>query len=206
MKEIIIKFLQEKGLLAEGCTKLTISQTDEKGNEHSPVEMVSAIEEFMRQNPLTQVMLDVREFCETAGQEVHDTPVEMSDSLKTLRMKLIQEEGKELQDACDINDEIEERDAIIDLVYVEAGYVLQRGIHSKANEDWNNIHASNMSKFCQTEQEAKDTVSKQKRSNIDCEYVVAPTGLFVVKSKDEVIGVGKVLKSHLYTPAKLKKI
>lgn len=197
---VIVEALKNAGVLEAGFSKLKITTAD--GNE---VEMVSLIKKLFRNNPLLQVVEDVKEFCLMAGQEIQPYPKEMSQEMKQLRMSLIEEETKELRDACEVNDEIEERDGTGDTLYVLAGYALQRGIHSALSSDWNKIHASNMSKFPKNEEEAKDTVTHHKRMGVNCEKKQLEDGRWIVTSL-EPENKGKLLKSHLYSPVKLRKI
>jgi hypothetical protein len=138
---------------------------------------------------MEKIITDVLLFCETAG---HITKEKMTDSRKEFRMALIKEEVGELETALAADNKKEEVDAIIDSIYVLVGLAVERGYHKNLSEAWGKIQESNMSKFCETEEIAKDTVAHYKRRNQDCSYEQVGS-YWVVKRPD-----GKVLKSILW--------
>ena len=203
IKDVVINHFRKNGLLDSKSDQFKITFAgDSPAEQGVTIELVELVTNLMNENPLTKLILDVRNFCESGGQEVNDEPKPFDFELWKLRLSLISEEYNELKIASAEHDEIEERDAIIDLMYVISGYALQRGVHSKLNEDWNEIQKSNMSKFCEDLEDAKYTEASYKRQNVNCERVEMPNGKFVVKSLDSV-NKGKVLKSVRYRPAKL---
>jgi predicted HAD superfamily Cof-like phosphohydrolase len=58
--------------------------------------------------------------------------------------RLIKEEFTELFDAVAENDEVEEFDACLDLIYVVIGHMIQRGWDAQGG--WNEVQRSNMAK------------------------------------------------------------
>lgn len=197
VRKKLIQAFRESGLLAESATELTIVDAD--GKETKVIDMMV---EFMKNNALLQVVSDVNDFCVANDQIVrNDLSTEWSNEEKSFRLGLVAEEYKELAEANEENNSIEERDATIDLFYVLGGYNLQRGTAGSLSRDWKMVHDNNMTKICQTEEIARDTVAKQKRQLVDCAYFPTNSGFFVVKRKED----GKVLKPHTYTPVKLKE-
>jgi predicted HAD superfamily Cof-like phosphohydrolase len=190
----IIQAFIDKGLMAEGATKFIVTQ-----NGGDSVCIIDTMVEFMKNNALLQVVSDVRDFCDANDQTVRHLLEDWSEAERSFRMGLIKEETKELVDASLELNSVEERDAIIDSIYVLCGYSLQRGIAGSLSKDWKLVHNNNMTKICDSEETARDTVAKQKRQLVDCEYFPTKNGFFVVKRKED----GKVLKSHKYTPVKL---
>lgn len=75
-------------------------------------------------------------------------------------LSLIREEVSELEDAVKAHDLTETRDALADILYVVYGMAFRLGIN--ADEDFKQVHESNMSKFCATEEEAIQTVDNYK--------------------------------------------
>lgn len=71
-------------------------------------------------------------------------------------MSLIREEVSELESAVKEHDLVETRDALADILYVVYGMAFRMGIDADA--DFELVHASNMSKFCTSEEEAQKTV------------------------------------------------
>lgn len=72
-------------------------------------------------------------------------------------LSLIREEVSELEDAVKAHDLTETRDALADILYVVYGMAFRLGINADA--DFKLVHESNMSKFCNSEEEAIQTVS-----------------------------------------------
>ena len=60
----------------------------------------------------------VKLFMESFGQQVKSKPEFPSDDILKLRTDLIDEEVKELWDACDARDLVEIADALTDILYV----------------------------------------------------------------------------------------
>lgn len=117
-----------------------------------------------------------------------------------LRIDLIAEELKELQEAVDQGDMVEVADALCDLQYVLAGAVLEFGLGKQFKTLFDEVHRSNMSKACKTEEEANATINHYKTtSNVDA-YFKEIDSLFLVYRE----GDHKTLKSVNYSPADLK--
>lgn len=117
-----------------------------------------------------------------------------------LRVDLIAEELKELQEAIDKDDLVEVADALCDLQYVLAGAVLEFGLGTKFKTLFDEVHRSNMSKACKTVAEAERTIAHYKESQQVDAYYKEIEGLFLVYRK----GDDKTLKSVNYSPADLK--
>lgn len=71
-------------------------------------------------------------------------------------LSLIREEVSELDAAVKAHDLVETRDALADILYVVYGMAFRLGINADA--DFNLVHESNMSKFCTSLEEARETV------------------------------------------------
>jgi len=119
-----------------------------------------------------------------------------------LRIKLIREEFEEFVDACKTKDFGEARDAIADMLYVVYGAADAFGI--QADKDFDEVHSSNMSKLCYSEEEAMQTVQsyEQKYNKGDSPYdspyyyKLENQDKWVVKNRS----TGKALKSINYRP------
>lgn len=113
---------------------------------------------------------------------------------------LILEELAELKEAFQNNNVEEQKDAIVDLLWV----VLNWGYYNNLDLDdtIKKVSISNWSKFCSSEEEAIDTVNAYKSGThwakpneiIDCFYVKSNEH-WIVKRAD-----GKILKSINYKP------
>lgn len=144
----------------------------------------------------------VAEFHKTFKHPILNEPQIPSKERCALRVSLIAEELKELEQAIQDQDLVEVADALCDIQYVLSGAVLEFGLGEKFVTLFNEVQRSNMSKACLTEEEAKATVEHY-RSQKDTEsYYVEEDGKFLVYRK----GDNKTLKSINYSPADLKGI
>ncbi|RZL47810.1 MAG: hypothetical protein EOP00_10865 [Pedobacter sp.] len=147
-------------------------------------------------NALSQVA----EFHKTFKHPILDQATIPSKERSQLRIDLIAEELKELQEAVNENNMVEIADALCDLQYVLAGAVLEFGLAPKFKTLFDEVHRSNMSKACKTIEEANETIAHYKaNSDVDA-YHKEIDGLFLVyRNADH-----KTLKSINYSPADLK--
>lgn len=150
----------------------------------------------------------VIDFNHNAGIAVADTPrsnVFTEDpKLVAYRLALIEEEVGELRDAIRDNNFTEVIDALSDILYVVYGAGASFGIN--LDQTYDIVHRSNMSKFCQTEEEAQQTVewykdeyaAKRQPYDSPAYRKSVDDQLWIVYNQS----TGKILKSINYTPAK----
>ena len=144
----------------------------------------------------------VADFHRTFNAPILDTPQIPSEQRCELRVNLLQEELNELSQAIKDNDIVEIADALCDIQYVLSGAVLEFGLGEKFVELFNEVQRSNMSKACDTQQEALMTLSHYKKKDGTEGYYKKINGKFLVyRASDD-----KVLKSINYSPANLKDI
>ncbi|MDH5474953.1 MAG: nucleoside triphosphate pyrophosphohydrolase family protein [Cyclobacteriaceae bacterium] len=144
----------------------------------------------------------VAEFHKTFKHPVLETPTLPSDKRCALRVELISEELKELQEAIIDKDMVEIADALCDIQYVLSGAILEFGLGDKFKELFDEVQRSNMSKACDNEQQAIDTVAYYKKEkNTECYYKEIEGKWLVYRTADE-----KTIKSIYYSPADLKGI
>lgn len=133
---------------------------------------------------------------------IEPQPIIPANTRCKLRVNLIAEELKELEDAIRDKDLVEIADALCDIQYVLSGAVLEFGLGDKFVDLFNEVQRSNMSKACQTEEEAQATVSYYATDRNEACYYKEVDGLFLVFRK----GDNKTMKSIRYSPADLKSI
>ncbi|MCO5230658.1 MAG: nucleoside triphosphate pyrophosphohydrolase family protein [Chitinophagales bacterium] len=144
----------------------------------------------------------VAEFHQTFQHPILDAPQIPSAERCQLRVSLIAEELKELEEAIANNDLIEVADALCDIQYVLSGAILEFGLKDKFSDLFDEVQRSNMSKACKTLQEAEATMKFYLEKDGTESYYKEKDGLFLVyRSADH-----KTLKSIQYSPADLKKI
>ena len=105
-------------------------------------------------DPLNQVA----DFHKTFQHPILPTPQIPSEDRCKLRVSLIAEELDELQDAIKDKDIVEIADALCDIQYVLSGAILEFGLGEKFKALFDEVQRSNMSKACDTEEEAIKTV------------------------------------------------
>lgn len=137
----------------------------------------------------------VREFMTAFGQECPILPGFPSDSVCTLRDRLIIEEAGEHHDAVFSRDFVKTCDAICDLLYVVYGSAIAIGLNEETlNKMFAEVHRSNMSKMW-SEDELK--ILKETYRYVFVEFD-KPSGKYVVTNEH-----GKVIKSPSYSPPNL---
>lgn len=144
----------------------------------------------------------VAEFHRTFKHPIVETPAIPSPERCKLRVSLIAEELKELQEAINDKDLVEIADALCDIQYVLSGAVLEFGLGEKFPELFDEVQRSNMSKACRTREEAEATMQHYREKDGTESYYKEADGLFLVYRKSD----DKTLKSINYSPADLKSI
>ena len=146
-------------------------------------------------------LTSVAKFHETFKHPVLSEPTIPSEKRCELRVSLLAEELKELQEAIDDKDLVEIADALCDLQYVLSGAILEFGLGEKFKELFDEVQRSNMSKACKTEDEAKATMAHYQAKGTNCFYEKEGDLYLVFREGDR-----KTLKSVNYSPADLKGI
>ncbi|MFT5166312.1 MAG: putative HAD superfamily Cof-like phosphohydrolase [Saprospiraceae bacterium] len=144
----------------------------------------------------------VAAFHRTFKHPILSEPTIPSEKRCNLRVELITEELKELQEAIENKDMVEIADALCDIQYVLSGAVLEFGLGDKFRELFDEVQRSNMSKTCKNEEEAIATMAHYKaKDGVDSYYKKSGDFYLVYRTADE-----KTLKSVNYSPADLKGI
>jgi predicted HAD superfamily Cof-like phosphohydrolase len=143
----------------------------------------------------------VEEFHKTFNAPILETPQIPSKERCDLRINLMQEELTEIKEAIENNDFVEISDGLCDLMVVLCGSILEFGLGNRFNELFNEVQRSNMSKACNSEQEALETLLFYKQKDGTEGYYKEVEGKWLVYRDDD-----KILKSINYSPANLKDI
>ncbi|NQW26751.1 MAG: nucleoside triphosphate pyrophosphohydrolase family protein [Flammeovirgaceae bacterium] len=149
-------------------------------------------------DPLNQVAL----FHQTFKHPILEKPEIPTKERCSLRVSLITEELEEFQEAINNNDLVEIADALCDIQYVLSGAILEFGMGEKFPALFNEVQRSNMSKACNTEEEARATVAYYETNKQTNCYYKEVSGKYLVYRKED----NKILKSINYSPADLKGI
>lgn len=96
-------------------------------------------------------------------------------------------------------DKVEQLDALTDLLYVVNGTIIECGLEDVAEDAWNEVHRSNMSKILTDRTVAYNEARNQ---TVNCHVEeVAPSKYVIRKDSDN-----KVVKPNTYYPANLRRI
>ncbi|MFV0305868.1 MAG: hypothetical protein ACK5IC_10355 [Moheibacter sp.] len=147
-------------------------------------------------------LTSVAEFHKTFQHPILDNPQIPSEARCKLRVSLIAEELKELEEAIADKDLVEIADALCDIQYVLSGAILEFGLKDKFSDLFDEVQRSNMSKACKTQEEAEATMKHYLEKDGTESYFREVDGLFLVFRKED----DKTLKSVNYSPADLKSI
>lgn len=149
-----------------------------------------------------KTLTSVAEFHKTFQHPVLETPQIPSADRCKLRVSLIAEELKELEEAIAHKDMIEIADALCDIQYVLSGAILEFGLKDKFAELFDEVQRSNMSKACKNREEAEETMRHYFEKDGTESYYRELDGKFLIFRKSD----DKTLKSVYYSPADLKTI
>ena len=114
----------------------------------------------------------------------------------------ILEELEEYREACEAGDIVEVLDALCDITYVATGNgTMLHGLKDKIWPAYQEVQASNLSKACRTEDEAKATVIQRSgEQGEECHYEKIGDYFIVYRSRDR-----KVMKNVNYFKPDLKQ-
>ena len=141
----------------------------------------------------------VIEFNEAFGTYIPDKVTLNYDNLDRLKLQvdLLQEELDETREALIEWDLEELLDGLVDLQVVLYGLVGMLGAKDVFKTAFNRVHRSNMSKFCKTEEEARQTKKKYEEDGVKCDIEKTGDRYSVIRED------GKLLKSINWKIAKL---
>jgi predicted HAD superfamily Cof-like phosphohydrolase len=144
----------------------------------------------------------VADFHRLFNMPILDTPQIPDEKRCELRVALLQEELDEFRTAILEKDLTEVADALADLQYVLSGAILEFGLGEIFADIFAEVQRSNMSKACESMEEAEQTLDYYRRER-NTEGEIKPSGdQFLVYRKNDQ----KVLKSVNYSPANIDRI
>jgi predicted HAD superfamily Cof-like phosphohydrolase len=152
----------------------------------------------MENNKNTQIpfISEVEEFNRTMGKSWQNRTTPTIDPKDAqFVIDFIAEELDELKEAVDENDIVGVFDALLDITYVGLGNgALVFGLKDKMLSGYAEVQASNMSKICNTLEEAEETVRvRSEQQGEPCHYVPVRDKYVVFRTSDN-----KVMKSINY--------
>ena len=156
----------------------------------------------MEKNAYVPFVSEVQDFNKAMGKPNNFEPIIPEEKEWMFVYNFILEELEEYKEACEKGDIVEVLDALCDITYVATGNgVMLHGLKNVFKDAYAEVQASNMSKICKTEQEAKETVKVREIEQGEmCHYEKVADGWVVYRSRDR-----KVMKSINYFKPDLKK-
>jgi predicted HAD superfamily Cof-like phosphohydrolase len=144
----------------------------------------------------------VAEFHKTFKHPILPEPAIPDENRCKLRVALLAEELKEMEVAILEKDLVGIADALCDLQYVLSGAILEFGLGEKFKALFEEVQRSNMSKACNSEAEANQTIQFYKeKDGTECYYKKEGNKWLVYRKADN-----KTIKSINYSPANLDRI
>ncbi len=144
----------------------------------------------------------VADFHKTFKHPILNQPTIPSDDRCRLRVALIAEELKELEVGILEKDIVAVADALADIQYVLAGAILEFGLGDKFKTLFDEVQRSNMSKACNSKEEAEATIAHYKmKDGTECYFKEEEGKWLIYRTADN-----KTLKSINYSPADLESI
>ena len=145
---------------------------------------------------------EVQEFNDTFGKPNNYEPMIGDKKEWMFVYDFIQEELAEYKEACERGDIVEVLDALCDITYVSLGNgTMLHGLKGKIWNAYQEVQASNMSKSCETQEVAEETVKvRSEEKGHPCHWEKVGDRYVVYRSSDK-----KVMKSINYFAPDLKQ-
>ena len=145
---------------------------------------------------------EVETFNATMGKPNNYEPIIPEKKEWMFVYDFILEELEEYKHACETGDIVEILDALCDIAYVSIGNgAMLHGLKDKLWDAYQEVQASNMSKACNSEEEAQQTAElRSSEQNEPCHYEKVGDYYIVYRTRDR-----KVMKNVNYFRPDLKK-
>ena len=141
----------------------------------------------------------VHDFMTVMGQPTPDKLGMPEKTRQNLRVALLKEEVRELEEAVAANDITGVLDALCDIQYVLTGAVIEFGMNDIFEQAFDEVHRSNMSKSCFDLDEAQQTQEFHLAITETESEILQKENYYIVVNRE----TRKVLKSYKYSPANL---
>lgn len=196
--------LQERliGLLTSQVIDLSNMSKIELGDD--VIDEINKLKKELRLLEIDEVPFvdEVEEFNNLMGKPNNYEPTIPERKEWEFVYNFILEELEEYKEACEKGDIVEVLDALCDITYVSLGNgVMLHGLKDKIWSAYQEVQASNMSKACKTEEEAKQTVDlRSEEQGENCHYEKIGDYYIVYRTRDR-----KVMKNINYFRPNLKQ-
>jgi hypothetical protein len=181
-------------LLKDQIAQLSIMSKIELGDD-----VITEIRKLETSVPFVD---EVEEFNAVMGKPNNYEPIIPERKEWEFVYNFILEELEEYREACERGDIVEVLDALCDITYVATGNgTMLHGLKDKIWPAYQEVQASNLSKACRTEDEAKATVlQRSSEQGEECHYEKVGDYFIVYRTRDK-----KVMKNINYFKPNLKQ-
>jgi predicted HAD superfamily Cof-like phosphohydrolase len=201
MTKLELKQQEYINLLRSQVIDLSMMSKIELGDDImlEALKLQSQIEELQSSVPFVD---EVEEFNATMGKPNAYEPNIPDRKEWEFVYNFILEELEEYREACEAGDIVEVLDALCDITYVATGNgTMLHGLKDKIWPAYQEVQASNMSKACKTEEDAKATViQRSSEQGEECHYEKVGEYYIVYRTRDR-----KVMKNINYFRPNLKQ-
>lgn len=190
--------MENKESILERVQQLKLKLVNEQQYENTAI--VRDIEKLLETS--VPFVDEVEEFNAVMGKPNNYEPTIPSKDEWMFVYNFILEELEEYKEACERGDIVEVLDALCDIAYVSLGNgTMLHGLKDKIWPAYQEVQASNMSKACKTEEDAKATViQRSSEQGEECHYEKVGEYYIVYRSRDR-----KVMKNVNYFRPDLKQ-
>lgn len=189
--------MTKRELMQENLIELLESQLSKVNLESEVTEEINNLRRKIRALEVLEVPFvdEVEKFNGLMGKPNNYEPTIPERKEWEFVYNFILEELEEYREACEKGDIVEVLDALCDITYVSLGNgVMLHGLKDKIWSAYQEVQASNMSKACKTEEEAKQTVDlRSEEQGENCHYEKIGDYYIVYRTRDR-----KVLKALEY--------
>jgi hypothetical protein len=158
--------------------------------------------EFSFEYTYVPYISEVEDFNLAMGKPVANVPNIPEEKEWMFVYNFVLEELNEYKEACEKGDIVGVLDALCDITYVATGNgALLHGLKDKFWDAYQEVQSSNMSKACDTVEDAIKTVEiRSKEQGEPCHWEKVGDKYVVYRSRDR-----KVMKNHKYSKPNLKQ-
>lgn len=158
--------------------------------------------EFSFEHSYVPYISEVEDFNLVMGKPVATKPNIPEEKEWMFVYNFVLEELNEYKEACEKGDIVGVLDALCDITYVATGNgTVLHGLKDKFWDAYQEVQRSNMSKACDTLEDAQETVElRSKEQGEPCHWEMVGDKYIVYRTRDR-----KVMKNHKYSKPDLKQ-
>lgn len=143
----------------------------------------------MSKYPKIPFLKDIAIFNKAFRKPMNTVPTIPDEKTWQFCIDTIQEELDEMKEAFQDKDIVEVADSLMDILYFVGNTILVTGLSSRTPELWAEVQASNMTKLCSSEEEAKESVKyMEEKKGVPYYYKKRGKNYIVYRKSDNKVG------------------